>query len=197
MTAAATPVPHADATGRQRRLAQAVSGLRTRAAGKDPERWLLIAGGVLLPLGLLVILLGWIGASQTPRLFEQIPYMISGGLLGLGLVFAGGFTYFAYWMTRLIKEQRDQNAALLNALRTMERRLESFESRASFAPVSERSSVNGASTSSDTFVATQTGTMYHRIDCPVVTGKDDLVSVGAEDGYKPCRICEPHVADVH
>ena len=190
MTAAAAPVTQTDASGRQRRLADAVSRLRTRAGGRDPERWLLIAGGTLLPLGLLVILLGWYGASNTPRLFEQVPYMISGGLLGVGLVFAGGFTYFAYWVTRLIKEQRDQNASLLSALHSMERRLEGIESRpAAGAPTA--STANGS-----TYVATSSGTMYHRLDCPVVSGKDGLVSVEPGEGYKPCRICEPQIADV-
>ena len=193
MTAAAAPTTATDASGRQTRLAEAVRGLRTRAAGKDPERWLLIIGGTLLPLGLLVILLGWMGASNTPRLFEQVPYMISGGLLGLGLVFAGGFTYFAYWVTRLIKEQRDQNAALLSAMAAMERRLEGIENQpiVSARGSSSVSTANGRAE----FVATASGTMYHRMDCPVVVGKDGLVAVTPDDGYKPCRICEPQIAD--
>ena len=58
--------------------------------------------------GLVVILLGWWGASHTPNLYEQVPYSISGGMFGLGLVFAGGFAYFAYWMTQLVRAtQRD------------------------------------------------------------------------------------------
>ena len=96
MTATTAEIPvERDAADRQRRLASAVRTLRTRAGGADGARLLLIAGGVLIPLGFIVILLGWYGASHTVNLWEQIPYSISGGTLGLGLVFAGGFSYFA------------------------------------------------------------------------------------------------------
>jgi hypothetical protein len=84
---------------------------------------LLIVGGILLPLGFLVILVGWMGASRTPLLFEQVPYLLSGGVLGLGLVFAGGFIYFAYWQTLLVRESRqhsDQNTQLIAGLSRIE-----------------------------------------------------------------------------
>ncbi len=34
---------------------------------------------LLIPAGVVAIVLGWSGASRTPFVFEQIPYMISGG----------------------------------------------------------------------------------------------------------------------
>ena len=34
-----------------------------------------------MPLGVVFVLLAWYGAAHTTRVFEQIPYMISGGLL--------------------------------------------------------------------------------------------------------------------
>ena len=83
------------------------------------ERTLLYAGGGLGVVGLLVVLLGWWGASHTINLQEQVPYMISGGLFGLALVFLGGFAYFAYWVTRLVQEQRRQTDALLDALQAL------------------------------------------------------------------------------
>ncbi len=95
-------------SSRERRLARAMSSLRTRTQGTDAARVLLIIGSIAAPLGLIFIYLGWMGASRTPNLYEQIPYSISGGMLGLGLVFGGGFAYFAYWMTLLVRAtQRD------------------------------------------------------------------------------------------
>lgn len=45
------------------------------------------AGAVALALlGLVALLLGWLGASDTPHLAIQIPYFISGGLTGIFLV---------------------------------------------------------------------------------------------------------------
>src|SRR3954453_1841770 len=89
------------AAKRQSRLATRVRALRTRAGTGQLDRWLLIIGGILLPLGVLLILLGWLGASRTILPFEQIPYLVSGGLLGIAFVIIGGFVYFASWQTVL------------------------------------------------------------------------------------------------
>jgi hypothetical protein len=41
-------------------------------------------------------------------LFEQVPYLISGGLFGLGLTFCGALTFFSSWLARLVQLQRQQ-----------------------------------------------------------------------------------------
>lgn len=87
-----------------------------RASVVLSERILLILGGILAPLGIVVVIYGWWGASHTAYEFEQTPYLISGGLLGLGLTFIGCFFYFAHWLTQLVKEHREQSAAILAAL---------------------------------------------------------------------------------
>lgn len=101
--------PPADA-GRLRELATALSSLRTRAAsgGLQLERRLAVAGGVLMPLGVVLVLLAWYGASRTSRVYLQIPYLISGGLLGVVVAVTGGFLYFAHWLTRIVGDQRTQ-----------------------------------------------------------------------------------------
>lgn len=40
----------------------------------------------LLVLGMLALLLGWLGVSRTGLAAEQNPYLISGGLLGIALI---------------------------------------------------------------------------------------------------------------
>src|SRR5689334_533477 len=97
-----------DNKARSARLSDSLARLRTRAAGGNLDRWMLIIGGTLMPLGVLLILLGWLGASHTPFPFEQTPYLISGGILGLALVIGGGFVYFAYWQTIRVRESRQQ-----------------------------------------------------------------------------------------
>ena len=82
---------------------------------------MLLIGAGLMPLGVLVILLGWYGAAHTPYVFEQVPYLISGGVLGLALVVAGGLLYFGYLLTRLAIEQRRNTDAILAALHRLER----------------------------------------------------------------------------
>ena len=106
-----------DAEERHERFLDGVRALRVGTTSTLlSERLLLVLGGIIAPLGLVVVVLGWWGASNTPYDFEQVPYLISGGLLGLGLVFLGGFFYFAHWITQLVKEQREQSQAILAAL---------------------------------------------------------------------------------
>lgn len=102
---------------RDERFADGIATLRIGSAGGlFSERLLLVLAGIVAPLGIIVVVLGWWGASQTPYAFEQVPYLISGGLLGLALVFVGSFFYFAHWLTQLVKEHRDQSQAILAAL---------------------------------------------------------------------------------
>ncbi len=99
--------------------------MRGRGEGRgrgSSERTVLLVGAALMPMGILVILLGWYGASRTPYVFEQLPYVISGGLLGLALVVAGGLLYFGYLLSRLIVEQRQHSEELLQALHRIEAR---------------------------------------------------------------------------
>jgi hypothetical protein len=160
------------------RLASRVARLRTRAAAGQYDRWLLIIGGFLLPLGVLVIILGWVGASHTPYLFQQNDYLISGGVLGLGLVVAGGFVYFAYWLTLMVRESRSRDRELVSALG----RIESLLAGGSAA----------VPAAAGELVATATGTMLHRPDCPIVAGRDNLRRVRAgTPGFEPCKICQP------
>ncbi|MHB8466479.1 MAG: hypothetical protein ACYDH6_00300 [Acidimicrobiales bacterium] len=101
-------------------LAARAARLRTRAGPIPFDRWLMIAAGVVLPLGLLVIVLGWFNAAHTVLVFEQIPYLLSGGVFGLALVFTGGFIYFGYWLTLLIRESRGNTDELLAGLGRIE-----------------------------------------------------------------------------
>ena len=182
------------AAERQERIAGRVSTLRTRGSSGDLDRWLLIIGGVLVPLGILLVVLGWLGASRTPLVFEQIPYMISGGLLGLALTFAGGFVYFAYWETVRVRDARTQSKEVVDALARIEHLLASGAVGIAAGAVNALGDGGGVSNGSAVgpLVSTETGTMIHRPDCPIVTGRDNLRAVSPDTpGLRPCRICEP------
>jgi hypothetical protein len=174
-----------DPAARQERLAGRVSRLRSRGGGGNLDRWLLLLGGVLMPLGFLLVVLGWIGASGTPLVFEQIPYMISGGLLGLSLVFAGGFVYFAYWQTLLVRESRTAQEVLQASLL----RLESLLAGGAGVAVPAQANPNGHAPG---LVATETGSMIHRPDCSVVAGRDNLRPASPDEpGLSACALCDP------
>jgi len=178
------------------RLREAVGGLRTRAGRRGLDFYLFVAGAVLTPLGLVVILLGWYGASRSGFLFEQVPYLISGGLLGVGLTIVGAFSYFAYWLTRIFHQQREQVDRTVEALERLEKRLADL-------PLAERSTRTNGGTrarvaagasgaAAKPFVATASGTMFHRPDCTVVTGRSGLRKVSDDaPGMEPCKLCDP------
>ena len=152
-------------------------------AGFGFDRLLLVAGGVLMPVGIVLILLGWAGASRTPFAWEQTDYLISGGILGLALVFAGGFLYFAYWNTVRINEARSQARQLVAAINRVEALL------AGGATVDES---GRALPAPRRYVATPSGSIFHRPDCAAVAGRSDVKEIDIErTSLKPCRICNP------
>lgn len=204
--AAAPPPPAPDAFGvvhgadthrrtdeDRRAFADAVRALRTGAGSLNlSERTLMVVGGIVAPIGLLCVILGWLGAARTPNVFEQIPYLISGGLLGLGLVFLGAFFYFTHWITELVKEQRAGSAALLEAIGRLQTSIEQSTAAPAIAAAPTHHVDNGHAT----LVATQRGSMAHREECVVVAGKHDLRSVTVADGLAPCKLCDPYASEV-
>jgi hypothetical protein len=112
---------------REQRLADGadeLAGKRTGVVGGPNV--LLIAAGALVTLGLSAILLAWVGASRSTLIEEQVPYLISGGLLGVALAVVGAMTYFAHWLTVFVREAREHEAAraqdhdeLMEALREL------------------------------------------------------------------------------
>lgn len=185
------PASRAEESQRHEHFVEGVRTLRVGGASvRLEERLLMVLGGILAPLGVVVVLLGWWGASRTPYVFEQVPYLVSGGLLGLALVFLGAFLYFAHWMTQLVKESRAQSAATLVAL---ERLHDALDRRDATAPaVRSQPATNGRHAGVDVLVATSKGTMAHRADCAVVAGKSGLRRVEASEGLAPCKLCEPY-----
>src|SRR6478735_6890261 len=138
------------------------------------------AGAILLPLGLVVIVLGWYGAANTPYQYDQLSYLVSGGLLGLGLTFTGGFLYFGAWLARLAADAKESQRRLADTLLVL-------------ADVTSRA----ASTSDGVDVAALPvtagdGTTMHRRDCALIAHRTDLHPVGEANGHlTSCRVCRP------
>jgi hypothetical protein len=88
------------------------------------ERWLFGLGGALMVAGFVAVIIGWVGASRTVLVAGQIPYLISGGLIGLGLIFLGGFLYFGHWLAVLVRESRERGAEDRDDMALVRRSLE-------------------------------------------------------------------------
>lgn len=110
------------------RLAAATAKLRTRTS-LPLDRWFQLGGAVLMGVGVLAIVAGWYGVSHTARVWRQTPYLVSGGLLGLGLIIAGGVGYLAYWLTKLIEQLHRQTTVLERIEATLAARAEEPEPR--------------------------------------------------------------------
>ena len=187
--AAALPTTEPSTNGagsRQQRLAAAVKNLRTRQSFSSipVDRWVLIAGAVMVPLGIALILLAWYGAAHKALIIQQFPYLISGGMLGLGLMITGGLAYFGYWVTRLVQENRTNTREVVAAIDRL-------------AALATEEDDGSAPSGNGVLLATATGTMLHRPDCPVVANRPGVRRVKAgTPGFDPCKICEPDLVDL-
>jgi len=106
MSTSAAPTDATPIEAREQRLVSVLGRARRQAGRVSGEQWLFVAGGALVLAGIVLVIIGWVGTSRTVLVAGQIPYVVSGGLLGLGLIFLGGFLYFGYWLALLVRDNR-------------------------------------------------------------------------------------------
>lgn len=171
-------------------FATAVPRTSVRDRLRIPDQAMAAAAALLLPLGLVLVVLSWWGAARTPFLFEQVPYLISGGLLGLGLVVTGGFVLFGSWIARTSREQQALTLELIEAVRSVREEIAGLSQGAVAASNGTRKRSNGTGGG---LVATANGSMLHRPDCVVVSQRGDVHAVTAKEagGLTSCRLCDP------
>ncbi len=138
------------------------------------------AGAILMPLGIVVILLGYYGVANSVYDFEREAYQVSGGFLGLGLTFLGGFLYFGAWLARIGADNREASKRLADTLLL----LADVTSRAAaLSPVNQ---------DTDSLPVTAgDNTTLHRRDCALIAHRQDLQPAGARTGLTNCRVCKP------
>ena len=171
---------------------------RGGAAGAAPLRTngaqmlqvvLFVGGAVMLPLGLVVIVLGWYGASHTPYQYDQLSYLVSGGLLGLGLTFCGGFLYFGAWLARIAADQKETSKRLSDTLLVL---ADVVSHSATGSQVGQLAGSAARRDPGSVLVVAGTGTTVHRADCPLIAGRDDITPAGPDGAVlSPCRVCKP------
>jgi hypothetical protein len=182
-TVAAVP-PHAQSAERR---------APANAAAVRDQRWrnvqliLFAVGGVMMPLGIVVIGLGWYGTAHSHYAYDQATYLISGGILGLGLTFLGGFLYFGAWLAKVAADQRDSARQLADTMLLLADRLPRPSGGVGGAGADDATTDLGA-----TPVFAGDGTTVHRRDCPLIAHRDDLRPLtGTEVDPTPCRVCRP------
>lgn len=171
--------------------------------------WQILAGSVLVPLGVVFILIAWYGAAHTAYVQQQIPYLVSGSFAGVGCLVLGGLLYWAHWLYR-IYDQADLHHE--EQLRVLEQTLRAISERAghvdpggpSPAPASSAlpgvlgatypPAPPGGRPSPPSYVVTQSGSVYHLPTCPVVAHHPEglrALAPARTAGFEPCRICLP------
>ena len=134
-----------------------------------------ILGLVFCVVGFLAIGFGWNGMAKVACADCQLPYLLSGGATGVGLILVGSALL-------VMAQIRDERTKLADQLREVGTAVSKAVSSPSAASGPGGAVVAGRST-------------YHRPECRLVQGKGevDLVSVEVArlQGLSPCRVCNP------
>ena len=164
-----------------------------------------VLGWVLVVLGLLVIGFGWWGVAHNAIVAKQLPYLASGGLIGLALVTLGG-------RFLMIQDLR-QDSGRLDRLEQMVHELHEIlltsaqaqaenDTTTEFAPADGAAahSNGGRASGASTYLVLPDAETYHRSGCPMLEDKDDVSRVRATTvarrNLRPCPLCEPVPAQV-
>ncbi|HWJ97604.1 MAG TPA: hypothetical protein VNQ33_05550 [Acidimicrobiales bacterium] len=114
------------------RLELGVEDLHVPEPSADAEGLLLKIGLVLPVIGVILILVAYWNASGSEYVADQVPMLISGGILGIGLAIIGVglFIRFSlarllrFWLARMVVEQQAQTDRVVQALGRIEAKLE-------------------------------------------------------------------------
>lgn len=77
-------------------LLPAVESSPGRAGGLHALDWRQVLAGGLILAGLMTLGIGWWGISGTTKTYQQLTYLLSGGLFGAAFIAIGGFVLIAY-----------------------------------------------------------------------------------------------------
>lgn len=178
-TSASTGTHRAD-HGPAGRVAEITDRVRARWAG--------MAGRLGLGftfLGFVVIAIAWSGAAGLDYSQGQLPYVISGGFGGLGLIVTGAALTIAESNRRdraVLEQQLTSLTAAVSKLQAGGTTAEGGGGWAAFAQAGPDDVVAGRSS-------------FHRPDCRLVAGRDEAELLPRDDALannlSPCRVCKP------
>ena len=145
--------------------------------------------GVLFCLaGFVLLWVGWNGAASYDDAVRQFPFLISGGIGGLGLINIG----VGLW---IVQSQRAERARLELNLAGVERGLETL-----VEVVGLTAGASGAGLVVEDGLVLAGTSAYHRPSCPRVQDHPRLTTTtperASESGLAPCRTCAPEAPAV-
>ncbi len=122
--AGSAPAAARQGRGETDRLEAGVQALTVPEPLAEAESLLLKIGAALPVLGVVLMMVAWWRSADTPYVADQVPMLISGGLVGLGLVLIGLGLFlrysltrlFRFWLARVMVEQQAQTDRVVSAL---------------------------------------------------------------------------------
>lgn len=159
-----------------------------RPTGPSFGRFGAPVGIALVAIGLLAIAFGWNGAAGQLSVTAQVPYLLSGGMLGLSLVALGA----AVIVLQAAREDRAKLEAKLDSLIDVLASAELGGSGGGRGPAPQ--DLRG-------LVVAGTAS-YHAPGCRLVDGREETGYLTPAEArsrtLKACRVCQPDsvVADV-
>jgi hypothetical protein len=149
-------------------------------------------GLLVIALGLLAIGIGWNGmaggggqVNGVSDLRAQLPWLISGGALGLALVVFGAAMMVVH------------NARIDRA--RLESKLDELVGVISRQALAANSAYPSEAPVSTAGLYAAGGTSYHQPGCRLVEGRDDIALLTASEvasrDLRPCRVCKPETIE--
>ncbi|RPF32400.1 hypothetical protein [Streptomyces sp. TLI_185] len=143
-----------------------------------PVLW---AGWAALAAGAVLCVIGWYGISGERYAERQLPYLASCTVPGAALIIAGSML-LTHGRNALAAARVEELYGLLAAAESAD------------ADESRQAAALPLAVSGDLLMVPG-GTLWHRADCPLVSGKVEAVPVDAKllqsGELGPCPICEP------
>ncbi|MGH2759487.1 MAG: hypothetical protein ACRDKJ_07965 [Actinomycetota bacterium] len=134
----------------------------------------------VIGLGFLALYLGWNGAANRNCVDCQIPYLISGGMTGLGLIATG-------IAVLVVQNGRRNRVEIEQKLDVIAEALEGSSGNPGRAKTAARATRGG-----DVVAGV---TSYHRPGCRLVEGRGEAERMSVGDakaaGLTACRVCSP------
>jgi hypothetical protein len=144
-----------------------------------------VVGWILVAVGAVMIIVGYLGVAHQVLVAKQLPYLVSGGILGVAVV-AVGVMFIATEQLRHDADRLDRLERLVDDLHEV---LLSHPD----APAPAEAVTSPVALAA--LVALPEGERYHTERCRVVQGKQDVEPVTPRAirrrALTPCPLCEP------
>lgn len=129
--------------------------------------------------GFVLIFLGWNGAASFDSVAAQVPYLLSGGIAGLGLIVVGAALI-------VVDSRREDQRRLEEELAGLRRAMERLAPPEELVDTGRGPKVRVGQTS------------YHRPGCPLLVGREEeLPELSLETAIarrlQACRQCDPQL----